>query len=75
MVSTQGGEPMPHFSQHEFWDLQEHIRGEAATAQTCRQFAQMATDSDLKALCQEEAQSAEQNVQRLMSLLQNENVQ
>lgn len=63
---------MTHFSQHELLDLQEHIRTEAATSQTARQFAQMVTDTDLRSFCEVEARAAEQNVQRLMSLLQND---
>lgn len=62
---------MSRFSQHELLDLQEHIRMEAATCQTARQFAQMATDPDIRSFCDQEASAAEQNVQRLMSLLQN----
>lgn len=61
---------MPRFTQHELLDLQEHIRGEAATAQTCQQLAQIAADPDLKRFCQTEAQSAAANVQRLMNLMQ-----
>ncbi|MFZ5826998.1 MAG: hypothetical protein ACOY94_22110 [Bacillota bacterium] len=60
---------MPRLAQHELLDLQEHIRGEAATAQCCRQFAQMATDPDLRSFCEEESRSAEANVRKLMSLL------
>jgi hypothetical protein len=60
---------MPRFTQHELLDLQEHIRGESATSQVCRQFSQMATDPDLKSFCEEEARTAEANVQKLMSLL------
>lgn len=60
---------MPKFSQHELLDLQEHIRGESATSQVCRQFAQMATDPDLKSFCEGEASIAEANVRKLMSLL------
>lgn len=59
---------MPRFTQHEILDLQEHIRGAAATAQACRQFAQMATDPDLRAFCDEESRTAQATVQRLMSL-------
>ncbi|HEY3364511.1 MAG TPA: hypothetical protein VGK74_05620 [Symbiobacteriaceae bacterium] len=58
---------MTPFSQREFLDLQEHIRGEAATVQTCRQFARVASDPDLKAFCEETARTAEANVNRLMT--------
>lgn len=60
---------MSPFSQHEILHLQEHIRGEAATAQSCRQFARNATDPDLKAFCEEHVRTAEHNVQRLMAHL------
>jgi protein subunit release factor A len=59
---------MAHFKAHEVMELQEHIRSEAATAQTCRKFAEMATDPDLKQFCQQEARTAETNLQKLMSL-------
>jgi hypothetical protein len=59
---------MPKYTQHELLCLQEHIRGEAASSQSCRQFAQVTTDPDLRAFCEQEAQTSEQNVQRLMAL-------
>lgn len=60
---------VPKFTQHEFLDLQEHIRGESATSQMCRQMAQMAADPDLKAFCEEEARIAGENARKLMSIL------
>lgn len=60
---------MPRFTQHELLELQEHIRGEAATAHAARQFANAAGDNDLRAFCDNEARAAETNANRLMSLL------
>lgn len=61
---------MSRYVEHEVLDVQEHIRGEAATAQVCRQFAQIALDPDLRAFCEQEARISATNAQKLMSLLQ-----
>jgi len=60
---------MPTYTEHEFLHLQEHIRGTAASAQACRQFALLTTDPDLKAFCKEEANICQSNAQKLMSML------
>lgn len=60
---------MAQYTQHELLALQEHIRGEAATAHTCRQFAQLTSDPDIRTFCEQKAQSCEQNVQGLLALL------
>lgn len=61
---------MAGYTQHEVWDVQEHIRSEAASAQVYSQFAQVCTDADLRQFCQDQARIAVQNTQRLLSLIQ-----
>ncbi len=60
---------MPNYTEHEFLELQEHIRIAAATAQTCRQFSQTVTDSDLRSICENEAQIAQRKATKLMSMV------
>jgi hypothetical protein len=65
-----GGEIIVNRTQHEVWDVQEHIRGTAASAQVYAQLAQSCTDPDLQQFCAEESRMAAATVKRLMSLIQ-----
>lgn len=58
-----------HLTEHEALEAQEHIRTEAATMHMCNKLAQQCQDQELKQFMQREAQVAQQNVQKLLSIL------
>lgn len=56
-------------TEHEALEAQEHLRSEAATMHLCNTLAQQCQDRDLQQFVQREAQVAQQNVNRLLSIL------
>lgn len=61
---------MHHLSEHEALEVQEHIRTEAASMHMCSALAQQCQDRELRQFIQQEARIAQQNVQKLLSILQ-----
>lgn len=55
---------------HEFLHIQEHIRSEAAVAQTSKSMAQQCQDTELRSFVEQTGQLAQDNVHRLMGFLQ-----
>lgn len=55
---------------HEFLHIQEHVRAEAAVAQSAQTMAQQCQDPELRTFVEKQARYAQDNVQKLMSFLQ-----
>lgn len=55
---------------HEFLHIQEHIRSEAAVAQSAVSMAQQCQDPELRSFVEQQGQLAQENVNKLMSFLQ-----
>lgn len=55
---------------HECIHIQEHIRSEAAVAQTAPSMAQQCQDQELRQLVEQAGRLAQDNVDRLMGFLQ-----
>jgi len=55
---------------HEFLHIQEHVRSEAAVAQTAQSMAQQCRDPELRSFVEQQGRLAQENVQRLMGFLQ-----
>lgn len=60
-----------HLTEHEALEAQEHIRTEATTMHMCNMLAQQCQDPELRQFMQREVQVAQQNVQKLLSILNN----
>lgn len=55
---------------HEFLHIQEHIRSEAAVAQTAASMARQCQDTELRSFVEQQGRLAQENVQKLMGFLQ-----
>lgn len=55
---------------HEFLHIQEHIRSEAAVAQTAPSMAQQCQDPELRSFVEQQGRLAQENLNKLMGFLQ-----
>lgn len=69
--TSRGGLLVSHqLKAHEFLHIQEHIRSEAAVAHKLQTLAQQCRDPQLRSFVEDHARLAQDNVQKLMGLLQ-----